>query len=238
MPANSLIKLAATKPDYEDRQGHQSVSIVPSRRNSRVLKPYELPDILREVKKCHTLRGDGEHAWAPTPNGDHLVLTAGTVIFRNLPYPSARSRTSDAYQNSYRVSPGVSINGYKYREGTVISYFPYVKPRNNQAGAGGIDGVVTSRKIGRVVHFIQFQLPETDLLNGYTSLVAVIRDIPIKSTSEWDDQLYSVLPSEESPEDLFIDVDSIAGKAMLVPHYDKQMQEDNYSNVIVYRRMR
>ena len=85
MPANSLLKLAATKPDYEDRQGHRSVSIVPSRRNSRVLKPYELPDILREVKKCNTLRGDGEHAWAPTPEGEHLVLTAGTVIFRNIP---------------------------------------------------------------------------------------------------------------------------------------------------------
>ena len=136
------------------------------------------------------------------------------------------------------MSPGVSINGYKYHQGTVISYFPYVKPRSNQDGAGGIDGVVTSRKIGRVVHFIQFQLPESDLLNGYTSLVAVIRDIPIKSTSEWDDHLHSVLTSEESSEDLFIDVDSIAGKAMLVPHYDKHLREDHYSNVIVYRRMR
>ena len=134
---------------------------------------------------------------------------------------------------------GVQLNGRNFRQGNHCEYVPYVSRRGNVPGPGGFDGSSDSHKIGTVVMFYIVPMTSSREHPSQMSFVSII-DRPVLGRIRSMFRLNSVhiepLQGFSSTYDrechTLIQIDSVAFKVMIVPHYDFQ---NNPSEVFAIR---
>ena len=120
---------------------------------------------------------------------------------------------------------GLSLNGHTYQRGTHVEFLPYVRPRGNLGGVGGLLGSSESHRIGTILMLYTFTVHRHGKLYDTATFVEVA-DRPVLEKIR---SLYNInsVAAEHLPaaggaysgDNYLIHVDAITAKVRLVPHF-------------------
>ena len=191
--------------DLLDKPGAFNATYKPSRRNSK--NPF--------VSECPV----------------EVICDAGNLL-RHLKFPQISTQSP---LNTYTMMiAGVYLNGRQYSQGSHCSYYPFVTPRHNQQGIGGLDGSVSSLKIGTIWMFYRFQLIGNSSLTTFVSItdrpiVGNHGNLKMVDTVKSDTLLPNFNHRHDPSVHNLIHIDSISHKVKLVPHFDASNNEHMFA---------
>ena len=156
-----------------------------------------------------------------------MLLDDIKFLLLELRYPSSyRPSQCPTYTS---LTSGIKLNGRPFSQGSHCEYVPYVRPRGNQDGVGGIEGSSQSVKVGTIGMFYTFEMTqENDNGEKYQTFVS-IQDHPVidKYHNIYVIEKYHTveLPGFRYVHDpsihTLIHIDSILGKVKFVPYFNR-----------------
>ena len=204
LPKRSMLLLERTRA-RRNLAGMYTVQLQPSRRNE---KP---------------ILGDDKRA----------ILTQASTVLRNAGFRLSSAVIVSEACTVKAMIKGVLINGRSFDQGAHVEYYPRVRRRGNQCGAGGRDGSSTSQCLATVNMYYVVRAPRANSRGRFdTATIVDITDIPILQRARGMYVVESVRSNTRllgfnvgTTGRTFVHIDSIAFKIKLVPHWSDELKD-------------